>query len=168
MNSKPSKSSRKREHLALQTLGERLIALTREQLTGLNLDDRLLEAVVNAKSMRAHGALRRQKQLLGKLMREVDPAPIRTALDAIGRNDQLAKRIFREAEEWRERITGNEPDALAAFAEHLGHRCESLETELKAYRSATTDKVRKASKRRIFHEIHREIGLRVQNAPVNI
>ena len=84
MNSKPSKSARKRETLALQTLGERLIELAPEQLASIGLDEALLEAILAAKSIRAHGALRRQKQLIGKLMRGIDPAPVAAALEAFG------------------------------------------------------------------------------------
>jgi len=165
--SKLSKSARKREHLALQALGEQLIELTPEQLGGLDLDARLLDAVIDARSMRAHGALRRQKQLIGKLMRNVDPAPLRAALDALGRDDRMTKRIFREAEQWRDRITGEEPDALAAFFTYLGHTSKALESASTACRAAVDEKARKLAKRRIFRAIHREIELKVQNDPRN-
>lgn len=79
-DSKPSKSARKREHLALQELGEKLIALNEAQLESLSLDDGLVSAVRGARQMKARGALRRQKQLIGKLMRRVDPEAIRAAL----------------------------------------------------------------------------------------
>jgi ribosome-associated protein len=79
-DSKPSKSARKREHLALQELGVKLIALTDAQLESLSLDDNLTSAVRNARHIKSRGALRRQKQLIGKLMRGVEPEPIRAAL----------------------------------------------------------------------------------------
>ena len=77
---KPSKSARKREYLALQKLGEELISLKPSDLEQLPLQDDLLEAVVEARHIKAHGGLRRQKQYIGKLMGRVDPEPIRTAL----------------------------------------------------------------------------------------
>jgi len=80
-DSKPSKSARKREHLALQELGVKLIALKDAQLESLSLDDSLSAAVRDARHMKARGALRRQKQLIGKLMRGVDPEPIRAAIN---------------------------------------------------------------------------------------
>ena len=64
---KPSKSALKREYLALQALGEQLIDLSAEQLASLSLDERLLEEVQKAQGIQSHGALRRQKQLIGKL-----------------------------------------------------------------------------------------------------
>jgi ribosome-associated protein len=80
---KPSKSARKREYLALQKLGEELIPLQEPDLRSMGLDEDLLEAVLEAKRMSKRGALRRQKQYIGKLMSRVDPEPIRDALRQI-------------------------------------------------------------------------------------
>lgn len=82
-DSKPSKSALKREHLALQKLGEQLIAIKPADLDTLPLGDNLLQAVREARSIKSHGALRRQKQYIGKLMRNVDPQPIRAGLQQI-------------------------------------------------------------------------------------
>ena len=81
--SKPSKSARKREYLALQKLGEELITLQEPDLQKMSLDEDLLEAVLEARRMKKHGALRRQRQYIGKLMGRVDPEPIRTALERL-------------------------------------------------------------------------------------
>jgi len=77
---KPSKSARKREFLALQKLGEELIALKESDLRQIGLGEDLLEAVLDARHIKSHSALRRQKQYIGKIMRRVDPEPIRAAM----------------------------------------------------------------------------------------
>ena len=82
---KPSKSAKKREYLALQKLGEELIRLKPSDLDSLPLDDDLREALAEAQKMTAHGALRRQKQYIGKLMRYVDAEPLRDAFNALHR-----------------------------------------------------------------------------------
>ena len=82
---KPSKSARKREHLAKQKLGEELIPLAESDLRALPIDDDLLVAVLEAKKIKAHGALRRQKQYIGRLMRHIDPEPLQDALDRLRR-----------------------------------------------------------------------------------
>jgi ribosome-associated protein len=82
---KPSKSARKREYIALQKLGEELIALKESDLDSLPLDDRLREAVMEARQIKAHGALRRQKQYIGKLMRHIDPEPLRAKMAKLRR-----------------------------------------------------------------------------------
>jgi ribosome-associated protein len=83
-DTKPSKSARKRAYLALQKLGEELITLRDSDLRSLPLDEELLDAVLEAQSIKAHGALRRQKQYIGKLMGRIDDAePIREALERL-------------------------------------------------------------------------------------
>ena len=82
---KPSKSARKREYIALQLLGEELLTVKEPDLLGMQLDDELLDAVLEARRIKAHGALRRQKQYIGKLMRKIDPEPIRAALAQLRR-----------------------------------------------------------------------------------
>ena len=82
---KPSKSARKREYIALQKLGEELITLKVSDLDRLPLDENLREAVLEAQQMKAHGALRRQKQYIGKLMRHIDPEPVRTEMAKLRR-----------------------------------------------------------------------------------
>lgn len=160
---KPSKSARKREYLALQSLGERLIDLSPEQLGSIALDDRLREAVQKAQSMKAHGALRRQKQLIGKLMRQVDPEPIRAALDASGSEVELAKDIFRESERWRDRIATDGGTALADFFAFVGSENRELLQQSLAHDTAKDDKTRRLARRRIFSEVHRELASRMQD-----
>ena len=160
---KPSKSARKREYLALQSIGEQLIDLSAEQLASISLDEQLVEAVHSAKSMKAHGALRRQKQLIGKLMRDVDPGPIRVALDAIGHHDNATKAVFREAEQWRDRIVTGGPAELAYFFELIGGENHELQGQLKAHDAATEDKTRRLIRRKIFSEIHKELASKMQN-----
>jgi len=82
---KPSKSARKREYLALQKLGEELLTLRKADLLAIELDEDLREAVLEARQIKSRGALRRQKQYIGKLMRRIDPEPLRTALAKVRR-----------------------------------------------------------------------------------
>jgi ribosome-associated protein len=77
---KPSKSAKKREYLALQKLGEELISLKESDLIAIVTDEDLLEAVLEARQIKSHSALRRQKQYIGKVMRRVDPESIRAAM----------------------------------------------------------------------------------------
>jgi ribosome-associated protein len=163
MNSKPSKSALKREYLALQTLGERLIALSAQQLADIVADERLRDAVVTAKSITSRGALRRQKQYIGRLMRDVDPEPIRAALEALGSGARQEKTVFRQAETWRDRISAGGDAELAAFFADLGHDDEALRRAVAALRAAVDDKTRKQAKRRVFREIHQLLKERMQS-----
>ncbi len=71
----PSKTRRKHEMHALQDLGEALVALDPRRLQQLDLPERLVDAIIQARGIRAHEGRRRQIQYIGKLMRTVDPAP---------------------------------------------------------------------------------------------
>ncbi|NIN40241.1 MAG: DUF615 domain-containing protein, partial [Gammaproteobacteria bacterium] len=134
--SKPSKSARKRAQFELQQLGEQLIELSPEELRALPIEERLLEAVLAATKIRAHGALRRQKQLIGKLMRSCDPEPIQRALDARGAEDRRAKRVFADAERWRDRIASEGGDAIRSFCEQSGAAAQPLTELLERIQSA--------------------------------
>ena len=89
---KPSKSQRKREATALQSLGETLVALKPAQLARIPLPDELREAVLAARQMQQRGARKRQLQYIGKLMRRIDPEPIRTALELSSAQLSLPRR----------------------------------------------------------------------------
>ncbi|AMC36992.1 ribosome biogenesis factor YjgA [Janthinobacterium sp. B9-8] len=75
-----SKTEMKSEMTALQKLGEKLIPLDKKQLATLKLPERLYDAIIAAKKITANGATARQKQFIGKLMRDVDPEPINELL----------------------------------------------------------------------------------------
>lgn len=81
----PSKSQLKREAEAKQELGSTLIQLSKSDLESLDLPITLFEAVVLAQSMKSDSSLKRQKQLLGKLMRQFDDEDY----------DRLSKRLER-------------------------------------------------------------------------
>lgn len=80
---RPSKSARKRAAHAAQAFGEKLIALREAELVKLGLPDPLLTAVREARGIRARGGLARQKQYIGKLMRDIDLAPLEKALGPV-------------------------------------------------------------------------------------
>jgi ribosome-associated protein len=80
---RPSKSEVKRAMQALQDLGEQLVALGKESLAKVDMPEDLRQAVRDAQRFTKHEARRRQIQYIGRLMRDVDPAPIQAALDEI-------------------------------------------------------------------------------------
>jgi ribosome-associated protein len=78
-----SKTQKKKEALALQSLGERLVKLKAEQLKKIDLPADLHAAVTMAKTIKKFGPLDRQLQYIGTLMRKYDPQPIQEALQKI-------------------------------------------------------------------------------------
>jgi ribosome-associated protein len=126
-----SKTRRKREMLELQALGAALVALPDAQLVRMALAQELLEAVREAKRVSSHEAKRRQLQYVGRLMREVDPEPIRAQLAAIQGGSAQAAAAHRRLETWRERLLQDD-EALTAFAtEHPGTDLQALRTVIR-------------------------------------
>ena len=81
---RPSRSARKRQAEALQKLGVGLTrmrpAKLRELQQHLHLPEPLFEALLEVHRLRSGPALARQRQYIGRLMRDVDPLPIEQAL----------------------------------------------------------------------------------------
>jgi ribosome-associated protein len=103
-----SKTKLKAEADAAQDVGKKLIDLPKDRLIKLNLPEALFDAVSEAKRLTANGAIRRQKQYIGRLMRDIDISPI---VDQLQRwegkhNEESAK--FHTLERWRERLLTDE------------------------------------------------------------
>lgn len=110
---RPSKSARKRAAHAAQDLGEALISLSDTELAALALPDELRAALRAARRITSRAAGARQRQYIGKLMRELDPVPLRAALAARGAVSAREAERFRRVEEWRERLIEHGGVALA-------------------------------------------------------
>lgn len=105
---KPSRTQKKKAAEALQKMGEQLVGLRDAQLGALALPPELHEAVTTARSMRSHGARRRQMQYIGSLMREVDALELSERLARVTLETHEESRRFKQAERWRdELLAGN-------------------------------------------------------------
>lgn len=105
---RPSKSAKKREMLDLQSIGAELVALSTDQLKKIDLPDNLREAVRDCQRFTQHGAHRRQLQYIGKLMRNIDPAPIQAALDELKGLSAVATARMHALERLRTRFLEDE------------------------------------------------------------
>jgi ribosome-associated protein len=114
----PSKSQRKRDVEALQSLGRQLAELSRDQLKKMDLPEDLRDAVLEYKRLTSHGALRRQMQFIGKVMREVDAEPVVEQLAALRGESNVAKAEFHALERWRERLLADDEAVTQWLAEH--------------------------------------------------
>jgi ribosome-associated protein len=104
-----SKSQRKRESTALQGLGKELFALSRDQLKKMNLPEKLLDALLEAKRLTSHEGIRRQMQFIGKVMRDVEVEPIDQQLAVIRGESNVVKAAFHALENWRTRLIEKDP-----------------------------------------------------------
>ncbi|GAB7563641.1 ribosome biogenesis factor YjgA [Methylobacillus methanolivorans] len=109
-----SKTKRKAEADAQQAIGVTLVGLPKDKLAKLELPETLLDAVNEAKRINSNGALRRQMQYLGRLMRDIDTAPIVDQLQRWEGSHNEENARFHRLEQWRSRLLEDE-SALAEF-----------------------------------------------------
>ncbi|WP_454781508.1 ribosome biogenesis factor YjgA [Legionella sp. WA2022007384] len=117
MDEPVSKSQKKRDADFLQKMGVKLIDLSLSKLELLPLPDNLYKAIIDAKSIKSHGAKRRQAQLIGKLMRAAEHEEILAAYDRLLEEESAVTASFHEVEHWRDRLINEGKDALTAFIE---------------------------------------------------
>ena len=100
-----SKTDLKRESTELQKLGAALITLRKDLFDGLNLPDRLVEALREADRITNFEGKRRQMQFVGKLMRLLDEETreaARAALETQQKGSAAETMALHEAERWRD------------------------------------------------------------------
>jgi len=154
-----SKSQRKREMHALQSLGKTLVELPSEQLGRLDLPDVLCDAILEARRISQRGALRRQLQYVGRLMRDVDANHIRRQLESVQAGATREVAILHRAERWRERLLADE-GAMAEFvATFPGTDVQRLRTLLRNAKREMAD----SRPPRFFRELLRNIRETVLN-----
>ncbi len=113
-----SKTQRKRECDEMQTLGEKMIALGKDELAQINMEDELRHAIEEAQRMKSNGALKRQRQFIGKLIRNMDAESLQSQLDKILHRHDLHNAEFERMEKWRESMIQEGDDGLNGFMQH--------------------------------------------------
>jgi ribosome-associated protein len=111
----PSKTKKKQEMHELQALGASLVALSDAHLQRMTLPDELARAVREARRLTSHEAKRRQVQFIGRLMRALDPEPIRAQLAAVEGGSAAQRARHQRLEHWRVRLMEDD-GALTEFA----------------------------------------------------
>jgi len=123
-----SKTRRKQEMHALQALGVALVELADSHLAAMELPPDLGTAVREAKRITSHEGRRRQLQYIGRLMRDVDPEPIRRQLDAIVGHSAAETARHRRLEVWRARLIDDDAALTDYVATHAGADLQALRT----------------------------------------
>jgi ribosome-associated protein len=112
----------------LQDLGEELMGLSAEQLSRMELPQELFEAVRLGQSITAHGGLQRQRKFIGKLLRGLDPEPIRARLADLRGESAEQTRLLHHCEQWRDRML---TDGDAPIDEFVGAHPEAERGKLR-------------------------------------
>ena len=110
----PSKTQLKAEADEKQALGEALLTLRADLMARLDLPDKLLDAIKDARKITNFEGRRRQMQFIGKLMRPLDADPIREAInEQLNGSAQLTLQLHL-AEQWRDKLVLDD-EALGAW-----------------------------------------------------
>lgn len=114
----PSKTQLKAEADEKQALGEALLTLRADLMARLDLPDKLIDAIAQAKKITNFEGKRRQMQFIGKLMRPLDTEPIRAAIDEQKNGSAQLTLALHLAEQWRDKLIASD-DALGDWlSEH--------------------------------------------------
>lgn len=158
-----SRSHFKREAEAAQALGERLITLRKEQLDQLDLSEKLYDSILLAQRLTANGAIRRQRQYIGKLMRTEILEPIEAKLAKWDRSSKAETARLHRLERWRDRLISSETvlgEWLKEYPDTDMQRMRSLIRN--AQKEAETHKPPKSSRElfKLLREITADEALR--------
>ena len=148
-----SKTRKKAQMHALQKLGTELVDLSKERLASMQLPETLAEAIREAQRITAHEGRRRQMQYIGRLMRDIDPAPIQERLDAW--RGQSKTEIARQhgMERLRDKLVADD-SALTEFAQkHPGVDLQALRNLIRNARKEAAEGRAPKSYREIFKVI---------------
>ena len=119
----------KRASTELQKLGEDLLTLRTDLMARLDLSEKLVDAVAEAKRITNFEGKRRQMQYIGKLMRGLDDEQLNAVRAAL--NEQLngsAEDNLRlhQAESWRERMVADDEAVGEWIAQFPGTDTQQL------------------------------------------
>lgn len=107
----PSRTELKRESDELQKLGESLLILRADLMAKLDLPEKLVEAVAEAKRISNFEGKRRQMQFIGKLMRKLDEDAVEGVRAALLEQSQGSAQETLQlhlAEQWRDRLISDD------------------------------------------------------------
>jgi ribosome-associated protein len=155
-----SKSVHKRASEALQDLGELLTGCDAGTLEKCELPPELLAALQEYKRLPPkHGALRRQLQFIGKLMRKLDEETLARIHAQLNRNVDLEKKRFHQLEQLRERLLAGDKDALEALISAHPDASQPLRQLIRAAQKEAQQQKPPASSRKLFKLLRELSGL---------
>jgi len=124
----PSKTKIKKQMHDLQDLGEELVGLSKEHLAEIEIPDNLRDAVREVKKIKSFGAIKRQMQYIGKLMRDIDPAPIQAKLSEWNGTSRQHITWLHQVERWRDRLLEQPESLTELLAAYPGADVQQLRT----------------------------------------
>ena len=126
---RPSKTALKKQAHDLQALGEALAGLSEARLAALEMPEILRDAIEEYQRTRTHEGRRRQRQLIGKLMRQADTAALQEAVAAAELGQAHDALALHRTEHWRLELVAEDTALtrwLAEFPDSDAQQLRSL------------------------------------------
>ena len=125
-----------------------------DQLRRINLPEDVYAEIVEFRRMKSFGAQRRQLQLIGKKMRNMDPVAVREAIDRATGESRAAVALLHRCETWRDQmIEGDE--ALTKFIDqHPEADISQLRTLVRNARKERNLQKPPKSSRELYRYVH--------------
>jgi ribosome-associated protein len=112
-----SKSQRKRDADELLNLAKELVSMPESRLKKLPMEQQLRDEVNFARSIRAHGAKKRQLMTVGKMLRQRDNQELIDAVYNIDVKTRQMNARFHHIEAWRDRLIEGDDQDLSGLLE---------------------------------------------------
>jgi ribosome-associated protein len=157
---RPSKSQRKREMTALQALGESLLGLPPAALARIDLPEPLREALAEVARMGSHEARRRQLQYIGRLMRQIDPGPLRSAIDDATGESKQSVALMHRCERMRDALLADDAALAALLAELPGVDTQHVRATIRAARREQREGRPPKHARELYRWLHEQFTQR--------
>lgn len=150
----PSKSQLKREQTELQNLGREMTRLGDEQLKRINLPEDVLFEIKEFRRMKSFGAQRRQLQLIGKKMRNMDPVAVCEAIDRATGESRAAVALLHRCETWRDQMIAGDEAVTKFIDQHPEADISQLRTLVRNARKEISLSKPPKSSRELYRYVH--------------
>ena len=78
--------------------------LSDDQVRDIDLPSEIYDAVTFARTIKSHGARKRQMQYIGALMRKIDTGPVQEAISNLDAGNYRKAMEFKRIEAWRDEL----------------------------------------------------------------
>lgn len=158
-----SKTAKKKQMNELQDLGMELTRLSAETLKKIGLPEDLYEAVREYKKITSNGATKRQSQYIGRLMRDLDPVPIREFLAKLKGENQAHNAFLQRVEQARSRLLDNDGELTEFLAAYPHADSASLRTLIRNTRKEQEQNKPPKSFRALYQQLKDIMSPQQQN-----
>ncbi|MDT8450541.1 MAG: ribosome biogenesis factor YjgA [Wenzhouxiangellaceae bacterium] len=154
-DSGPSKTALKAEDHARQELGAAIAEMPAGRLAALDLPEDLRKAIGEYRSITAHGAKKRQRKFLGRLLRNLDTEPLERAVEEFRSGYRAEAQALHDVERWRDELVAGDEAVTRWMAEHPDTDSQHLRSLVRAARGRDADTTPEQRHGKAYRELFR-------------